>query len=112
MNKQDSTQELLELLIKFRQERDWEQFHNPKDLALALSIEASELLETFLWKNSEEADVEKVKEELADVFAYALLLAHHYGLDFEEIVKHKIQKNALKYPIDKAKGSAKKYDEL
>lgn len=112
MNKQDSTQELLELLIKFRQERDWEQFHNPKDLALALSIEASELLETFLWKKSEEADVEKVKEELADVFAYALLLAHHYGLDIEEIVKHKIQKNALKYPVDKAKGSAKKYDEL
>ena len=85
-------------MIKFRQERDWEQFHNPKDLAIALSIEASELLETFLWKTYDQAEPEKIQEELADVFAYALLLAHHYGLDFEEIVKHKIQKNALKYP--------------
>ena len=105
-------QHLINKLIQFRNERDWEQFHNPKDLALALSIEASELLELYLWKEPEEAKIEKVKEELADVFAYALLLADKYDLDIEEIVLEKIKKNAEKYPIDKAKGTATKYDEL
>ncbi|HEY0899469.1 MAG: nucleotide pyrophosphohydrolase [Daejeonella sp.] len=70
-------QSLQAKLIKFRNDRDWAQLHNPKDLALALSIEAAELNELFLWKNSEDADLEKVKEELADVFAYALLLAEN-----------------------------------
>ncbi|MES3016780.1 MAG: nucleotide pyrophosphohydrolase [Bacteroidota bacterium] len=105
-------QSLQHKLIEFRNDRDWEQFHNPKDLALALSIEASELNELFLWKNADDADVEKVKEELADVFAYALLLAEKYDLDIDEIIKAKIEKNAVKYPIDKSKGTAKKYDEL
>ena len=73
-------------LIKFRNERDWEQFHNPKDLALAINIEAGELLENFLWKSPEEANIEKIKEELADVFAYALLLAEKYDFDVKEIV--------------------------
>ena len=104
--------ELTRLLVDFRDARDWEQFHNPKDLALALSIEAAELNELFLWKKSQDADVEKVKEELADVFAYALLLAHSYRLDVEEIVKAKIEKNGQKYPIAKAKGNAKKYTHL
>ena len=104
--------EITEALIRFRNERDWEQFHNPKDLSIALSIEANELLESFLWKNPQEAKPEKVKEELADVLAYAFLLAHHYQLDIKEIVLDKIQKNAQKYPVDKAKGNAKKYDEL
>lgn len=104
--------EITEALIRFRNERDWEQFHNPKDLSIALSIEANELLESFLWKNSQEAKPEKIKEELADVLAYAFLLAHHYQLDIKEIVLDKIQKNAQKYPVDKAKGNAKKYDEL
>jgi NTP pyrophosphatase (non-canonical NTP hydrolase) len=104
--------ELTQLLVDFRDARDWEQFHNPKDLALALSIEAAELNELFLWKKSEDADVEKVKEELADVFAYALLLAQSYGLDVEEIVKAKIEKNGQKYPVAKAKGNAKKYTHL
>jgi NTP pyrophosphatase (non-canonical NTP hydrolase) len=104
--------EITEALIRFRNERDWEQFHNPKDLSIALSIEANELLETFLWKNPQEAKPEKIKEELADVLAYAFLLAHHYQLDIKEIVLDKIQKNAQKYPVDKAKGNAKKYDEL
>jgi NTP pyrophosphatase (non-canonical NTP hydrolase) len=104
--------ELTELLVNFRNARDWEQFHNPKDLALALSIEAAELNEAFLWKNSEDADIDKVREELADVFAYALLLAHRCGLDVTEIVKAKVAKNELKYPVDKSKGSAKKYNEL
>lgn len=103
---------LQQKLLEFRNDRDWEQFHNPKDLALAISIEASELNELFLWKNAEEADVEKVKEELADIFAYALLLAEKYKLDVDEIVLNKIQKNAEKYPVNKAKGTAKKYDEL
>ena len=99
-------------LLKFRNERDWEQFHNPKDLALALSIEAAELNEVFLWKKSEEANVEKVKEELADVFAYAILLAEKYDFDINEIVLEKIKKNAEKYPVEKAKGSSKKYNEF
>ncbi len=103
---------LQQKLIEFRNDRDWEQFHNSKDLALAISIEASELNELFLWKNAEEADVEKVKEELADIFAYALLLAEKYKLDVDEIVLNKIQRNAEKYPVNKAKGTAKKYDEL
>lgn len=104
--------EIINKLIEFRNRRDWEQFHNPKDLALALSVEAGELLELFLWKKSEEADVEKIKEELADVFAYAFLLADKYNLDVKEIVLDKIKKNGKKYPVDKAKGTAKKYNEL
>ena len=103
---------ITEELRKFRDERDWAQFHNPKDLALALSIEASELLELFLWKSAEAADPNKVKEELADVFAYALLLADKYNFDVIQIVHEKIEKNRLKYPIDKARGTAKKYHEL
>ena len=99
-------------LIKFRNERDWEQFHNPKDLALAINIESSELLEEFLWKKAEEAKIEKVKEELADVFAYAFLLADKYDFDVKQIVLDKIKSNGEKYPIDKAKGTAKKYNKL
>ena len=105
-------EEIKQALLKFRNERDWEQFHNSKDLALAVNVEAGELLELFLWKEAQEANVEKVKEELADVFAYAFLLADKYQLDVKEIVLQKIQKNAEKYPVDKAKGSAKKYNEL
>ena len=99
-------------LIEFRNERDWEQFHNPKDLAVALNIEAGELLENFLWKAHEEASKEKVKEELADVFAYAFLLADKYDFDVKQIVLDKIKSNGEKYPIDKAKGTAKKYNDL
>lgn len=99
-------------LIKFRNERDWEQFHNPKDLALAINIESSELLEEFLWKKHEDAKIEKVKEELADVFAYAFLLAEKYNFDVKEIVLEKIKKNGIKYPIEKAKGTATKYNNL
>jgi NTP pyrophosphatase (non-canonical NTP hydrolase) len=103
---------LTTLLRNFRDERDWAQFHNPKDLAVALSIESNELLEAFLWKTPEDADPAKVKEELADVFAYALLLADHYKLDVTDIVTEKVARNALKYPVDKAKGTAAKYTEL
>jgi NTP pyrophosphatase (non-canonical NTP hydrolase) len=103
---------IIDELVKFRNERDWEQFHNPKDLALALNVEAAELLELFLWKNSDEANKEKVKEELADVFAYAFMLAEKYNLDVKEIVLEKIKRNAEKYPVDKSKGNASKYNEL
>ena len=103
---------ITELLITFRDKRDWAQFHNPKDLAVALNIEAGELLEAFLWKNHKEADNEKVKEELADVFAYAFLLADKYKFDVVDIVTNKIIENGKKYPIDKAKGTARKYNEL
>ncbi len=105
-------EEIIEALIKFRNERDWEQFHNPKDLALAINVEAGELLELFLWKNAIDANPEKVKEELADVFAFAFLLADKYKFDVKGIVLEKIKKNGEKYPVDKAKGTAKKYDEL
>ena len=104
--------EITEALIKFRDERDWEQFHNPKDLAVALNIEAGELLENFLWKSHEEADREKVKEELADVLAYAFLLAEKYDFDVKKIVLEKIKKNGEKYPVSKAKGTSKKYTDL
>jgi NTP pyrophosphatase (non-canonical NTP hydrolase) len=106
---------LLELLEQFRDERDWAQFHDSKNLALALSIEVAELNELFLWKKdheSETVDREKLKEELADVFAYAILLAGKHDLNIAEIVREKIDKNRVKYPADKAKGKATKYDEL
>jgi NTP pyrophosphatase (non-canonical NTP hydrolase) len=105
-------QQIIDELIKFRNERDWEQFHNPKDLALALNVEAGELLEIFLWKNPEDANIGNIKEELADVFAFAFLLAEKYDLDVKQIVLDKIKKNGEKYPVEKAKGTAKKYDEL
>ncbi len=103
---------LINEINEFSRERDWDQFHNPKDLALALSVEASELLESFLWKKPEDANVDKVKEELADVFNYAFLLASKYGFDVVAIVREKIAKNAMKYPVEKAKGVATKYNEL
>ena len=99
-------------LLKFRNDRDWDQFHNAKDLALAISVEAGELLELFLWKDPDNAKVDKVKEELADVLAYSFLLAHKYGFDIKQIMLEKIAANGSKYPIDKAKGNARKYNEL
>ena len=104
--------EITRALVEFRNEREWEQFHNAKDLAIALNIEAAELLETFIWKESSAANIDKIKEELADVFAYAFLMADKYGINVKEIVLEKIQKNSEKYPIDKAKGNSKKYNEL
>lgn len=105
-------QSVTQEIIQFRNDRDWEQFHNSKDLALAISIEAAELNELFLWKKAEEVDVSKLKEELADVFTFGLLLAHKHGLDVGEIVLEKLRKNAEKYPVDKARGTSKKYNEL
>ena len=105
-------EEIIEKLKKFRDERNWDQFHNNKDLAIALNIETSELLELFLWKNTEEVDKEELKEELADILSYALLIADKNKLDIKEIILEKIAKNAEKYPIDKAKNTAKKYNKL
>jgi len=107
-----SVEQLLEKIRAFRDARDWQQFHNSKDLAVALSIEASELLELFLWKGNEDTNPERLKEELADVLMYALLIADKHGLNLEQIIEEKIRLNNAKYPVDKAKGNAKKYDEL
>jgi len=104
--------EIIDALKKFRDERDWQQFHNPKDLSLALSIEAAELLEAFLWKRPEDADLPKIREELADVFSFAFLLADACELDVKDIVLAKIKQNEEKYPVSKAKGTARKYNEL
>ena len=105
-------EELRQAIVMFTQERDWDQFHNGKDLALALSIEAAELNEAFLWKDASDVNVDKVKEELADILNYAILIADKYNLDIKQIVMDKLRRNAEKYPVDKAYGSAKKYNEL
>lgn len=111
-NNQSDIQEIMEQIVKFTKDRDWDQFHNGKDLALALSIEASELNETFLWKEADRANVDKIKEELADIMNYAFLIAYKYNLDIKDIILTKLAKNAEKYPINKSKGNAKKYNEL
>ena len=106
---------ITDYLINFRNERDWEQFHNSKDLAVALSIEAAELNELFLWKSVEEAekvDKETVADELSDVLVYALMLAHKNGFNVEEIIMNKMKKNGEKYPVEKAKGRSTKYNKL
>lgn len=95
---------------EFRDDREWRQFHSPENLAKAISIEASELLEHFLWDNN--YDKEDVGEELADVMIYCLHMADSIGVDIEEVIKKKMDKNEKKYPIEKAKGTSKKYTEL
>ncbi len=105
-------EDITDALIHFRNERDWEQFHNPKDLALAISVEAAELLELFLWKDAADANPDKVKEELADVMLFSVLLAEKYNFDIKQIMLDKIVLNGVKYPVEKAKGTAKKYNEL
>ena len=105
-------QTLTNALISFRDDRDWAQFHNPKDLALAISIEAGELLELFRWKDASDASVEKLKGELADVLSFSFLLAHKLRLDVSEIVLAKIKENDEKYPVAKSKGNATKYTDL
>ena len=100
---------------QFRDDRDWRQFHNEKDLALSISIEASELLELFQWKTSEETISEKrhqLKDEIADVVIYSYMLASNLGLDMDEIILEKLQKNNEKYPVSRSKGSKKKYSDL
>ncbi|GLP98316.1 MAG: nucleotide pyrophosphohydrolase [Pseudomonadota bacterium] len=110
--------ELLKQLIEFRRERDWEQFHNPKDVAISLSIEASELLEWFQWKSAEQVQQrlasdkrEELEDEIADVAVYLAYLCHDLNIDLNQAIKNKMQKNAAKYPRDKVKGRNDKYDE-
>ena len=111
-NKKSQIGSIMEKVVSFTNERDWDQFHNGKDLALALSIEAAELNEAFLWKSAEKVQVEKVEEEWADILNYAFLIADKYNLDIEEIMLKKLARNAEKYPVDKSRGNAKKYSEL
>jgi len=104
-------EDLIKEINQFRDDRDWRQFHNAKDLALSVSLEASELLENFQWKSSEEAiadDLENIKDEIADVMIYCLMLADDLGLSVKEIIKNKIKKNGEKYTIEKSKGTNKK----
>lgn len=107
--------ELMSKINQFRDDRDWRKFHNEKDLAISISLEASELLELFQWKNSEEvveSSLEEIKEELADVFIYSFMMADNLNLDVEEIIKSKLDLNEQKYPVEKSRGSNKKYNEL
>ncbi|WP_418474813.1 nucleotide pyrophosphohydrolase [Frisingicoccus sp.] len=109
------TQETINEVLKFRDDRDWKQFHNPKDLAISISLEAAELLEVFQWSAEDvqcEKKMDKIKEELADVVNYCVLMADTCGLDLDEIVTEKIKRNNEKYPIEKAFGCKEKYTEL
>ena len=104
-------QETLDRIRKFTSDKDWEQFHTPENLAKSICIEAAELLECFQW-SGEQYDIEHVKEELADVLVYCRNLLDALGLDEDEIINSKMEKNEKKYPVEKAKGSSLKYDEL
>lgn len=107
--------ETIQRVIRFRDERDWRQFHTPKDLAISMSLEAAELLELFQWSGTDlecAQKREKLREELADVLSYCILMADVCGLDLDEIMNEKIAKNEAKYPVEKSKGSAAKYTEL
>lgn len=110
--------ELTEEILKFRNERDWEQFHTPKDLALSLVLEASEVLEHFQWKNGDELkkylqeNKSKLGEELSDVLYWVLLLSHDLGIDIKSEFKKKMELNAKKYPVEMARGKKEKYTEL
>lgn len=109
------TQETINQVLKFRDDRNWKQFHNPKDLAVSISLEAAELLEVFQWSGSDtvcESKIDKIREELADVINYCILMADVCGLDMDEIVQEKIKRNNEKYPVEKARNSAKKYNEF
>jgi len=113
-------EELVERVVRFRDDRDWAQFHNPKDLAISVSLEASELLELFQWKDPEEvralredpAGRARAAEEMADILILLLSAAESMGIDLYAATLEKIETNARKYPVDKAKGTARKYDEL
>lgn len=110
--------DLLKQLIEFRRERDWEQFHNPKDIAISLSIEAAELLEWFQWRDKAEIQQmletdkrEALEDEIADVAVYLSYLCYDLNIDLEHAIKRKMDKNAVKYPVEKVKGRADKYNE-
>ena len=107
--------ETIQRVLKFRDDRDWRQFHTPKDLAISLSLEAAELLELFQWSGADlecPGNRDKLREELADVLSYCILMADVCGLDLDEIMNEKVTKNEAKYPVEKARGNAAKYTEL
>lgn len=110
--------ELKEIILKFRDDRNWQQFHDPKNLSEAISIESSELLENFLWKtkyestNLEGSDKKKIEEEVADIFIYILILCNELDIDLIQVVKEKVEINEKKYPVDKSKGKRIKYNNL
>lgn len=109
------SKETVNKVLKFRDDRDWKQFHDPKDLAISISLEASELLEVFQWSRDDVYclyKIDKIKEELADVVNYCILMADACNLDLDKIITDKIKLNAAKYPVDKAKGTSTKYNEL
>jgi len=109
------SKETIEIVTNFRDQRNWAQFHNPKDLAISLNLEASELLEIFQWSGDDlicAEKLDKIKEELADVLCYSILMADRCGLDLDEIICAKMQKNAEKYPVEKSYGNKEKYTKL
>ena len=114
----DDIQHLTEKIVAFRAARDWKQFHNPKDMALSLVLEASEVMEHFQWKNIAEMEEyvkthkDEVGEELADVLYWVLLMSHDLKIDILQSLKEKLKKNALKYPVEKVKGKHAKYNKL
>ena len=108
-------QETVDMILKVRDDRSWKQFHTPKDLAISISLEAAELLEVFQWSGADlecRDKLDKIKEELADVVNYAVLMADACGLDLDEIVREKVRRNEEKYPVEKAFGNKAKYTEL
>ncbi|MDY4889842.1 MAG: nucleotide pyrophosphohydrolase [Sphaerochaetaceae bacterium] len=109
------TEETKKMIAEFTAQRNWDQYHSPKNLAISISLEAAELLENFQWVESDEAvsgKLPKIEEELADVLVYCEQLCAKLGLDQDEIIARKMEKNERKYPVDKAYGSCLKYDEL
>ena len=107
--------ETIRRVIQFRDDREWRQFHTPKALAISLSLEAAELLEIFQWSGTDlecRDKLGRIREELADVLSYCVLMADVCGLDLDEILNAKVDQNAAKYPVEKARGSAAKYTEL
>ena len=114
----DEIEKLTKQIIEFRDKRDWEQFHKPKDLALSLNLEASEVMELFQWKSEEDvkeyikSNKEEIGDELADVLYWVLLMSHDLDIDITEALKKKMEKNKKKYPVEKAKGKNSKYTKL
>lgn len=109
------TEDTVKAVYKFRDDRNWKQFHNAKDLAISISLEASELLEIFQWSGNDVSaagKIDKIKEELADVIIYAILMSDTCGLDMDEIIKEKLKRNEEKYPVEKAYGNKSKYTNL
>lgn len=107
--------ETIQRVLKFRDDRNWRQFHTPKDLAISMSLEAAELLELFQWSGADlerSSNRDKLREELADVLSYCILMADVCGLDLDQIMNEKVTKNEAKYPVEKARGNAAKYTEL